>query len=109
MIEINVLLTLVFLHFFADFILQTDNIALKKSTNNEVLFIHVFLYSLPFLWFGLKFALVTFIAHFLTDYVSSRLTSKFYKEGKRHLFFVTIGADQAIHMATLFLTYLYIK
>lgn len=108
------LLWLVWLHFVADFILQSDWVAGKKSSDNAVLVYHVSLYSLPFapfvLWYlspenAAAFILVNAVAHFVTDYITSRMTSKLYKAGERHWFFVVIGADQAIHMSTLFLTF----
>lgn len=107
MIELSVLITLVLMHFVADFILQTDYVALKKSSKNTVLAVHVALYSIPFFWFGPVFALVNMILHFATDYCTSRLSGYFWKREQRHWFFVTIGADQAIHMICLFTTYVY--
>lgn len=105
---------MVWLHFVADFILQSDKVAGAKSSNNRILFFHVLLYSFPFLpfavWYlgpinGMWFILINLAAHFVTDYITSRMTSKLYKAGERHWFFVVIGADQAIHMSTLFLTF----
>lgn len=107
MIELSVLITLVLMHFVADFVFQTDKIAINKSSKNEVLATHVFLYSLPFFWFGPVFAIVNALLHFATDYCTSRLAGYFWKKDERHWFFVTIGADQAIHMICLFTTYVY--
>lgn len=88
--SLNVALALIWLHFLADFILQSDSVAKAKSSDNVILFYHVTVYTLPFLWFGWQFALVTWLAHFATDYVSSRLTTRLYKAGERHWFFVVI-------------------
>lgn len=99
------LLILIWLHFIADFVFQSDKVAKAKSSDNVVLTIHVLIYSVPFLVFGLKFAMINYALHFITDYISSRATTKLWLAGERHWFFVVIGADQAVHMTCLFLTY----
>jgi len=97
---------LVWMHFFADFILQSDSMATKKSSSNKWLGLHIAAYSLPFfLWLGWYFALINGIAHFITDWCTSRITSKLWAEKKVHWFFVTIGFDQAIHITTLLISY----
>jgi hypothetical protein len=101
-------LALIWIHFVADFILQTDKMALNKSKSNRWLGIHVVVYSCPFLIFGWKFALVTGVFHFVTDYITSRGTSYLWRKEMRHWFFVLIGFDQAIHLTTLLLTYRFI-
>lgn len=114
-------LSLLVIHFVADFLFQTDSMALKKSTSNEWLALHALVYSACFLPFGLVFALITFVTHFWVDYYTSRCTSKLWfidlyeseecglmatvKDWKRHWFFVMIGFDQLLHFSILALTY----
>lgn len=105
MIEFKAALILIWLHFLADFMLQSDWIARNKSKDNWVLLLHAAIYTVPFLLFGWLFAVVNGIAHLVTDYFTSRMTSKLWAEGKTHWFFVVIGADQAIHISTLLMTY----
>jgi len=120
MIEIFIALSVLFaLHFVGDFICQSDRMAKGKSTNwlillehvlvycivvfsGFLLFKHIFYPSLPDLtWF----MVVNGLAHFITDFFTSRWTTKLYLQDKRHWFFVVIGLDQLIHILTLVWTY----
>lgn len=106
-------LGLVWLHYLADFPSQNDKMALRKSTSNRWLGLHVLVYMscfIPFgffigFWHSVWFYLINYALHFSTDYVTSRITSRLWREEKRHMFFVVIGLDQALHMTALFVTY----
>lgn len=113
----NILLFLLTIHFVADFILQTDWMAVNKSKDWSALFTHVWTYSLMFLlaittvkglWIGLMFFGLTFLTHAITDAITSRITSYLWGKGDRHNFFVVIGFDQLIHAWTLALTWSYL-
>jgi hypothetical protein len=133
MLNIYEILGILFIHWFADFVLQTDKQAKGKSKNWTDLLMHTTTYS--FIWFiigivyffnnadfvnlGLYnddlfarcviiFPGITFIAHTITDYFTSRLNSKLWEQGKVHNFFVSIGFDQVLHYLQLFLTYYYL-
>jgi hypothetical protein len=101
----EIFLGILWCHFFGDFILQTDTMALNKSKSNKWLGIHSFVYALPFLWLGWKFAAFASILHFAVDWATSRGTSKLWAANQRHWFFTLIGFDQAIHMTILLTTY----
>lgn len=110
------------IHWFADFVMQTDKQAKGKSKNWNDLLSHTFNYSLMWLipiiflfpkdWTtsqyvlnSLLFGSITFVCHTITDYFTSRLNSRLWSEGKVHNFFVSVGFDQYLHYIQLFLTY----
>jgi len=103
--EITTIVLLIWVHFFADFVCQTDKMAINKSSSNKWLSIHVGIYSLFLIPFGIEFAIVNFFLHYITDYISSRVTTKLWIAEKRHWFFVVVGLDQALHMTALMVTY----
>jgi hypothetical protein len=112
-------LYLLAIHWFGDFVLQTDWQAIHKSQRFDALCSHVFTYSLCFLPLGIGFFLATFFTHFATDFITSRINARlwFFQDrfgdgseftpipGKRHWFFVMLGLDQLIHAATLAATW----
>lgn len=109
------ILVILFAHFVADFICQTDEMAINKSTSNWWLTYHVVAYTIALLiltaWLDvwsrevILWVLLNGALHWVTDYFTSRLTSKLYQNNKRHWFFVGIGADQFIHYTCLILTF----
>ena len=100
------IISLFWLHWFADFILQSSYMSMNKSKNPMVLVYHCAVYSLPFFVFGWIFGLLAGLMHFPVDYVTSKITSKLYAKKEYHWFFVVIGFDQAIHMSILVLTFI---
>lgn len=107
-INVWALLALLWVHTFADFVVQTNWMAINKSKNSVILTIHVASYAMFLLPFGFWFSVVNFFAHWATDYVTSRITSRLWKEEKRHKFFIVIGIDQALHISVLAITYAWI-
>lgn len=119
-IEYQIIL-IIFIHWVADFLFQTQKMAVNKSKDNWWLFAHVFIYSITWYFIGLfffnpisviSFTITTFIFHFITDYLTSRWTSKLYKEEKYYgfpAFFSVIGFDQFLHYLQLILCYEYFK
>jgi hypothetical protein len=118
-----VFIYILLVHWFADFILQTSHMAERKSSSVYYLTMHVSVYSvstvvfwmLYFLCFGgiidityLYVFLVTFSTHWVTDFITSKQTTKFGLAKNTKSFFGMIGFDQWIHAVTLFATYEYI-
>ncbi len=107
MISIQTLYWLLLTHYIADFTLQTTYMSKNKSTSNKALGLHCLIYGLCFLWLGFVPAFILGSSHFIIDYISSRLTSWFFKRDDIHNFFVIVGADQFLHSMVLFAVYLY--
>lgn len=119
---------IIFIHWIADFVLQTDWQAQNKSKSNFALLSHTSNYSLVWLlpmclvfgvmkegettewifWSSIYFGMITFVVHTVTDYFTSRLNSKLWSAGKVHYFFVSVGFDQVLHYGQLFLTYYFL-
>jgi hypothetical protein len=95
------IILLIWLHFIADFVLQTDKMAIQKRESMKFLGLHSLTYSIPLFFMGWQFAVLNGFAHFCVDFVTSRLTGYYVSIKKRRAFFVTIGCDQAIHMSFL--------
>lgn len=53
-------------------------------------------------WMVLAWGLFNGLAHWLTDFVSSRITKKLWELKDYHNFFVVIGLDQLCHYVVLF-------
>lgn len=96
-------------HWVADFVCQTHWQASNKSKNNEALSRHLASYTailaavsvVLFGMTGIVFAAVNGVLHWITDYFTSRASSKLYAKQDWHNFFVVIGFDQLIHQVTL--------
>lgn len=97
-------------HYIADFLFQTRNTGVNKSTDNWILTEHIGTYMLvmiPFMFIvglPLEFVWINGAAHWITDYITSRLTSHFYKSNNMTAFWHTIGLDQLLHTGTLLVT-----
>lgn len=112
-INIYVLLAILLIHWFADFVLQTDKQAKGKSKNWSDLLSHTLTYSVCWLVMllflplqeTLAFIGTTFICHTITDYFTSRLNSKLWAGQKVHYFFVSVGFDQILHYVQLLITF----
>ena len=88
MLTLTEIFTIIIIHWIADFVFQDEKWANGKSKNWSDLLKHTTIYALlwftPILFlFGNKdylytplFVLITFIAHTITDYFTSRIVSK---------------------------------
>lgn len=125
-------LSVILLHFVADWPLQSGWMALNKSKHWDPLVLHVLVYTSIFYFAGYSWAflLTTFAAHWMTDFVTSRITSRLWfidlfepvkseklkyptfefarvYPKKRYWFFNIIGFDQVLHYVALALALKY--
>jgi hypothetical protein len=100
-------LALLVVHFVGDFLLQSTYMATRKATSWTALSWHVSVYSACFALWGLTFVALTWVTHFMTDAVTSRINARLWEFPQRRWFFVAVGADQLIHAATLGWTWRY--
>lgn len=121
MISIITALLLIAIHFFADFVCQTTDMAVNKHKSNYYLTIHVLVYTLvtflawtftvfqPAMDFQsinyVHFAVFIFSTHWITDYITSRISSKYFGKGDYHNGFVVVGIDQVFHYIQLLSAY----
>jgi hypothetical protein len=102
------------IHFLADFGLQTHDQATGKGKGwafiNRDLFKHVLTYSLVwFVWLMCHYGFwatvlgtgFIFITHYVTDWITSRLSKPLFETQDFHNGFVIVGADQVAHYITL--------
>ena len=112
----ELLLWIMFLHWVADFVAQSDWMARNKSKKMLPLFFHCAIYgSIMFLGMiitpmgfgiGMLALWVVFnaVAHFLIDGITSRVNSWLWEKKDVHNFFVSIGFDQYVHFLLLALS-----
>lgn len=101
--ETSILVPLMVTHFIADFVAQDDRMAKNKSTDFGWLTFHCVIYALCFSWtLNMEFVFIIFAVHFVTDFFTSKITSKLYKAKEYHYFFVVIGFDQLLHFLQIY-------
>ncbi len=116
------------LHFIADFVMQSHERAVGKSTSLHHLCMHAYEYSgwmvagliiIKFavsgmagvgniLWQICYFGFITMVLHGVTDYFTSKLNKRLWESGNMHNFFVGIGFDQLLHAIQLIITFVFV-
>lgn len=121
---ITVIIVLSLMHWVGDGVLQDEKWAKEKNHSLKALLKHTSLYSvvwiLPILWLtidlegALLFTLITFVAHTLTDFVTSKIVSRKFKNGDYGSEIPNVGGfsmivmDQGLHAIQLGVTYYYL-
>jgi len=132
MLTLLEILSIIIIHWFADFLMQDEKWANNKSKDWNALIKHTVTYSVCFtiiiqffflqkfsfnhyyLMVTMLFFLITLVSHTATDYFTSRIVAKKFSKKQYGTSipntggFTIIGIDQVIHYAQLFLTYLYL-
>lgn len=116
-----ILLTILIVHWLADFVFQGDDIAKTKATNFSSLVFHALTYtaiwffpvSFLFLKYGVSasifwFIPITFVSHGIIDYYTSKANKYLFDSGNTHGFFVSVGFDQMLHYIQLYLTLIFL-
>jgi hypothetical protein len=120
-------------HWISDFVFQSSWMATNKSKNWIALSLHVLTYTLSMgvlmvlsgalvsIFFSdvisgaimiitplafVKWIALNGVLHFITDAITSRITSHLWKKNDMHNFFVVVGFDQFIHYSCLIITLL---
>ncbi len=118
------IISILFIHFVADFLIQSKSLTQNKSKNNFPEFIHIVVYSLILLipsFFIFKslelawyFAILNGVLHYCVDYITSKLSSYIYKTNQIDTNFLPsgslwpiIGFDQFLHSFMLLFTLFY--
>ena len=132
---LTVILSIIFIHWVADFIFQAEEWAVNKSKSLKALLKHTVMYSFIWYivllgfaiygtrfngpkiedlgwtpWMGL-FPVITFVFHTITDYFTSKIVSRKFANNEYGSSipnlgaFSVIGFDQVLHYIQLFGTY----
>lgn len=120
------LVLICFIHFIADFLLQSRTMALKKSKYPMWLVKHCSIIFLCMLPFGIKFSLLNALIHGLVDWnlwngfslfmkwktgyrMSENVEILGYKYWEDSKFYAAIGLDQFLHYATIILLWQFLN
>lgn len=103
--RLDLIIYLLFIHWIADFVFQSDWMAKEKAKHMDALMIHCLVYGLTFSVMTLNplYGFRLFVVHVFVDFITSRINSHLYQAGKVHWFFVSLGFDQFIHFVTILL------
>ena len=111
MSSLHPLVIILFGHWVGDYLFQTNKMAQLKSSSIHWLSIHALVYTLTLtlfsflvlpLEFALQFSIMNGAIHWMTDFFTSKLSSKY--RGRPRIFFPILGFDQFIHSITLVMT-----
>ena len=119
--SIPIILSLLTIHYIADYLFQTRAQGNGKATSLYLLGEHVMTYTAVFgvglclmyvtgispgivgsIWMMMLF---TGLFHFAVDFVTSKSTKKLWAQGKEYATFAVMGLDQLLHTGGLVVTW----
>ena len=122
-VPLYIILVVIFAHWLADFVAQTDKMAIGKSTSLLWLTEHILAYTsvifvvgiitvilsdksnlLPSILIVFCWSMLNGALHWIIDFFTSKINSVLWKNNQRHWFFVSLGFDQVLHYFCLFTT-----
>ena len=101
-------------HWVGDYLLQTTNMATKKSISLKWLLLHILTYTLVLLitgnivfsWqVGLGYAIFNGALHFITDFFTSKLARRYHDQPR--IYYPILGFDQLVHIGCLYWTFVH--
>jgi len=124
MVNIYIISIMLLGHWFGDFVLQSNELALKKHKTLNDLALHSFDYSAVFLVIGLLFTQLglfgfnligtflffgaTFLLHALVDHTMSKIGYDSLNKSRQNEFLGFLILDQSIHLILLWFTFVLI-
>lgn len=109
MIDYKIVLILLAIHFFADFVCQPEWMSRYKHKSNRALSLHCLVYAIWFIPISPIYAVCNGLLHFEVDMVTSRIYHKLLERPTPRWFFIAVGADQLIHTTILILSYIFLQ
>lgn len=110
MVDIEIIFYILLAHFIGDFVLQTRWMARGKSSLAKPLLAHVMAYTATLGLVSLamtspekslSWAITNGMLHGCVDFFTSRISKRCWAAKREYLTFLTIGADQTIHLVSL--------
>jgi len=108
------MVAILFAHFLGDFLFQTNDMALNKSTSIKWLSLHVLAYTFSLFAVAvfilgtkglLLFLFWNALLHWIVDFFTSKVIARLSSLSNKKWFYTMIGFDQFLHAATLIVTY----
>lgn len=105
MISINLVLIIILLHFFSEYLLQPPTGVTFTGNSPRKIVSHCICHAIPFGVFGAHFMILTCLFHFIVEMSTDRIISQYWTGNRIRLHRIYIGVSQTMHVLVLFLVY----